>query len=94
MRAGEKDRDFGILSSHPHAILAALYAFDRGIEEVDLDTARLHAQGIINASPVNYIRTAKLTGMLFSSGSGIESGICCADTSFWVDYTELSTALQ
>ncbi|KAL1603762.1 hypothetical protein SLS60_005352 [Paraconiothyrium brasiliense] len=94
LRTGENDRGFGILSSHPHAILAALRAFGRGVEEVDLGMARVHAQGIIDASPVEYVRGAKLTGTLFGIGSGMESGTCCADTSFWVDHTEPLTALQ
>ena len=95
MRSGEKDHVFGILSSHPHAILAALRAFGRGIEEVDLEIAQLHAQGIMNASPVEYVRSARLTSTLFGNGNGgVESGTCCANTDFWVDHAEPLTALQ
>ena len=74
--------------------MAALRAFGGGIEGVDFDMVRLHAQGIIETSPIEYVRGAKLTGTLFGSGSGIESGFCCADTSFWVDHTEPLAALQ
>jgi ribosomal protein S18 acetylase RimI-like enzyme len=35
---------FGILSSHPFAIMAVLRVFGRGIEDVDLETTRRLAQ--------------------------------------------------
>lgn len=86
-----KDRDFGILSSHPAAILGALRAWGRGIEEVDLGMVREHAAGIMAASPVQYVKNAKLKGTLF--GEDNEGGICCADTQFWVDHGEPLAAL-
>ena len=91
MRDGDKDRGFGILSSHPAAILGALRAWGRGIEEADLSMVREHALGIMAVSPVAYIRDAKLQGTLF--GEEREGGVCCADTQFWVDHEEPLTAL-
>lgn len=93
-RLGECEGDqgaLGILSSHPAAILAALRAWGGGIKEVNLDMVREHAAGIMAASPVTYVREAKLQGTLF--GRDDAEGICCADTQFWVDHKEPLAAL-
>lgn len=85
LREAENDWCFGILSSSPAAIMAALRAYCRGIEEVSFDVVREHGADIMAASPVKYVREAKLKGSVF----GIEDGtVCCADTNFWVDHTE------
>lgn len=53
---------------------------------------REHAQAIMAASPVNYVKTAKPKGSLFEEGD--QGGvICCADTHFWVDHAEPLAAL-
>ncbi|KAH7561581.1 hypothetical protein BM1_02685 [Bipolaris maydis] len=91
LREGQNDRGFGILSSHPAAILGALRAWGRGIEDVNMEIAKEHAAGIMAASPVKYVRDAKLKGSLF--GSGDDGTVCCADTSFWVDHAEPFAAL-
>lgn len=88
IRKGESDRYFGILSSHPAAIRAALRACSKGIEDVDLNTAKDHADAIMAASPVDYVRTAK---PLVRTDN--EPTVCCADTQFWVDHTEPLDAL-
>ncbi|OAG06282.1 uncharacterized protein CC84DRAFT_1164585 [Paraphaeosphaeria sporulosa] len=93
LRDGEKDRGFGILSSHPHAILAALRAFGRGIEEIDMDIVKLHARGILDASPVDYVKSCKLKGTLFGE-KGDDGSVCSADTGFWVDHDEPMAALE
>ncbi|KZM22897.1 uncharacterized protein EKO05_0001285 [Ascochyta rabiei] len=87
---------FGILSSHPAAILAALRAFGRGIEEdVDLDMVRGRARGIMDASPVEYVKGAKLVGSLFGrEREDGEASVYCADTEFWVDHAEPMAALK
>jgi len=78
---------FGILSSHPAAILAALRAFRRGVEEVDLSVVKNYVPAIMQSSPVAYVKAAKPVGSLFDQGC--ESGsICCADTGLWVDHAE------
>ena len=94
LREGEQDRGFGLLSSHPFAILAALRAFGRGPEEAEncLAMAREHARAIMASAPVEYVRTAKLRGSVF--GSGEQNVVCCADTAFWVDHAEPLAALQ
>jgi hypothetical protein len=93
LREDEADRGFGILSSHPAAILAALRAFGRGIEEVNLEMVREHVSAIMQSSPVDYVKEAKPKGSLF--GQDNEEGIiCCADTNFWVDHAEPMAALE
>lgn len=84
---------YGIMSSHPAAIMAALRAFGHGIECVSFDFIREHAGNVIAASPVEYIRGAILKGALFDreqSECSAEEGasVCCADTRFWVDHAE------
>ncbi|EUC41318.1 hypothetical protein COCMIDRAFT_106489 [Bipolaris oryzae ATCC 44560] len=81
------DYAFGILSSHPAAIMAGLRAWGRGIENVDVDLVKEHGAGIMAASPVQYVRDAKLRGSFFGSGDD-DSAVCCADTDFWVDHAE------
>lgn len=86
LREGHEDDGFGILSSHPAAILAGLRAWGRGIEEVDLSMAREHAQAVMAASPVTYVKIAKPRGSLFEEDE--DGAVCCADTAFWVDHAE------
>lgn len=88
MKDGQRDWAYGILSSHPAAVLAALRAFGRGVEDVDLDVVREHARGIMSAAPIEYVKTAKLKGTLFETGDSEDGRVCCADTSFWVDHAE------
>jgi hypothetical protein len=88
----EKDGRLGILSSHPFAIKAAVRAFGRGIEKVDLSIAKADATKTMDASPVEYVRTAKPRGSLFEDDIS-DGTISCADTNFFVDHTEPSEAL-
>jgi GNAT superfamily N-acetyltransferase len=92
LREGVGERgDLGILSSHPAAIMAALSAWGRGVEEVDLGVVKERAKGVMAASPVGYVREAVLKGTLF--GQDEAEGVCCADTGFWVDHGEPMAAL-
>jgi hypothetical protein len=94
LREGEQDRGFGLLSSHPFAIKAALRAFGRGLDEVDLSMTKEHAATIMASCPVDYVHEAKLKGSLFE-GDGAETGVVsCADTNFYVDHTEPLNALE
>ncbi|KAI4593549.1 hypothetical protein KJ359_009235 [Pestalotiopsis sp. 9143b] len=93
LREGHDDDGFGILSSHPGAILAALRAWGRGIEDVDLSMTREHAKAVMAASPVNYVKHAKPMGSLFREGEDEDGAVCCADTAFWVDHAEPLAAL-
>jgi hypothetical protein len=72
--------------------MAALRAFRRGLEQVDLSIAHAHATGVMGASPVEYVRTAKLCGSLFDDNI-LDGTISCADTDFFVDHTEPLEAL-
>lgn len=93
LREDKNDRGFGLLSSHPAAILATLRAFGREIEEVDLKMAREHARAIMDSSPVSYIKEAVLRGDLFET-HGQDNIVCCAYTNFWVDHSEPLEVLQ
>src|SRR5436305_4097885 len=56
LREGESDRGFGILSSHPAAISAALRAFGRGLDNVDLEMTKKYARDILQSAPVPYVK--------------------------------------
>jgi hypothetical protein len=53
---------------------------------------RIHAEAIMDASPILYVRKARLCGSLFNpeDTSGLVSSV---DTRFFVDYTELLEVL-
>ncbi|KIY03047.1 uncharacterized protein Z520_01513 [Fonsecaea multimorphosa CBS 102226] len=93
LREDRPNCTFGILSSHPAAILAALRSFGRGLERANLDCAREHARDVMKSSPVRYVRSAILRGSLFE-GHWTQGVVCCADTSFWVDHEEPAEALH
>ncbi|KIW28090.1 uncharacterized protein PV07_07774 [Cladophialophora immunda] len=92
LRESRENFTFGILSSHPAAILAALRSFGRGLEDVNLQVVRDHARGVMASSPVRYVRSATLKGRLFEEDSS-QRVFCCADTNFWVDHMEPAEAL-
>lgn len=93
LRMGSEDGIYGILSSHPAAILAFLRAFGGGLEKSDLDVAKEHAEPIMQSSPVRYVRTATLRGSLFEEDPA-DAAVCCANTSFWVDHKEPMEVLE
>ncbi|KAF4549670.1 Hypothetical protein D9617_20g027260 [Elsinoe fawcettii] len=93
LREGEMDHGFGILSSHPGAILAALHAFGRGPCEVTHAMAKEHARRIMSTSPVEYVRSAVPRGSLFEDDAD-EGVVSCADTNFYVDHAEPVEALD
>jgi hypothetical protein len=82
---------FGILSSHPAAILAALRAWDNGIENVNLETVKGHGSAIMASSPVEYVRNAQLVSRDSDNGGTV---CCCASTDFWVDHAEPLAVLE
>jgi hypothetical protein len=103
------DNIYGLMSSHPAACLAAARAFGSkrmlilvmnptlnilgSITTVRLDFIKEHAEEIMKASPIRYVRDAKLRGSLFDpeDASGLVSSV---DTGFWVDHTEPLEALE
>lgn len=96
LREGYADVAFGILSSHPFAILATLRAFGGGPAEaeVDLLMTQKYATSIMSSSPVEYFRHAKPQVSLFEDLPAIEGTVSCADTNFWVDHAEPLQALE
>ena len=87
-----EDRGFGLLSSHPAAVRAALRAFGRGLENVDLDMTKNWAGAIMASCPVDYVKTAKLHGSLFQDGV-VDGSVSTAFTNFYVDHGEPLEAL-
>ncbi|KPI45758.1 uncharacterized protein AB675_866 [Cyphellophora attinorum] len=89
-----EEQAFGILSSHPFAIRAALRAFGHGLEKVNLSMTQKYAATTMASCPIVYVREAKLRGSLFGE-SGAETGVkSCADTKFYVDHQEPVQALN
>ena len=104
----DDDDIYGLMSSHPAACLAAAKAFGSkrmsisvtnpmlnitgSINTVRLDFIKEHAEEIMRASPIPYVKDAKPRGSLFNpeDTSGLVSSV---DTGFWVDHTEPLEAL-
>jgi len=87
------DEIFGIMSSHPAACMAASKACaDFALPHVPLKFARDHAATIMAASPIAYVKNAKLRGSLFSSDEP-DSLISGVDSGFFVDHEEPLEAL-
>jgi hypothetical protein len=63
-----------------------------GINAARLDFIREHAKAIIEVSPIDYVKNAKLCGSLFDPEDK-SSIISSADTGFFVDHTEPLEAL-
>ncbi|KAG1875710.1 hypothetical protein F4604DRAFT_1761561 [Suillus subluteus] len=76
----------GLVSSHPAAPNVDVYA-------VDLSFIREHAAKILEASPVDYIKSAQLRGDLFQENSNT-GAVSSAFTEFYVDHAEPSKALE
>ncbi|KAI1951922.1 hypothetical protein LOZ57_001335 [Ophidiomyces ophidiicola] len=81
----------GILSSHPAACLTVAKVFRRSC--IRLDFIQAHAAAIMKASPVSYVRDARLHGSLFDSATNPHGAVSSADTNFHVDHREPSAAL-
>ncbi|KAF2802892.1 uncharacterized protein BDZ99DRAFT_482455 [Mytilinidion resinicola] len=86
------DDAYGIMSSHPAACLAASKAFGSSMNTVSFEYMKVNAESIMQASPVRYVRNAKLRGKLFDpkDASGLVSSV---DTGFYVDHEEPLEAL-
>ncbi len=67
-------------------------AFSDGIDKTNLQFIHDHAARILEASPVGYLKQAKLRGSCFDSDS--DGTISCVDTQFFVDHTEPLQALE
>lgn len=64
---------FGIFSSYPAAVLAALRGFGRGSEDVNLNIVREQARCVIDAFLVQYVKNSKLKRIIFKENSLDES---------------------
>lgn len=64
-----------------------------GIERVSLGLIKEHGKAVMEASPVSYIREARLRGTLFDAedSAGL---VCGANTEFFVDHDEPLKALN
>jgi hypothetical protein len=89
---------YGILSSHPAAVMAAARAFSEGIEREDLSGIAGLAREIMKKAPVEYVKSAELRGSLFEEERKIvqtdNAAQCCALTNFWVDHAEPEDVLK
>ena len=52
-----------------------------------MEFVKEYAEGIMKASPVHYVKEAKVRGGLFETGDK-DGLVSCVDTGFWVDHTE------
>jgi len=86
------DDVYGVMSSHPAACLAASKAFGSSINTVSLEFMKDNAESIMRASPVGYVRDAKLRGSLFDSKDA-RGLVCSVDSGFFVDHEEPLEAL-
>lgn len=73
--------------------MGTLRAFGHGREGVDLSVASILANKIMDTSPVEYVRTARLHGSLFDNKVS-DGTVSCADTNFFVDHAEPDAALE
>ncbi|TAQ84988.1 hypothetical protein B7494_g6696 [Chlorociboria aeruginascens] len=78
---------YGLMSSHPAACLASAKAFGDSISTIKLGFIRRYAEEVMKASPITYIKDAKLRGSVFTPGdtSGLVSSV---DSGFFVDHSE------
>ncbi|KAL2282158.1 hypothetical protein FJTKL_11196, partial [Diaporthe vaccinii] len=87
------DDILGIMSSHPAACKALVKAVgELRFAEIPLDFAATHAVGVMSASPVSYIKDAKVCGRLFDA-QDTSGMICGVDSNFYVDHAEPQEAL-
>lgn len=83
---------YGLMSSHPAACLAAAKAFGDSLSTVRLNTIGKYAQEIMETSPIQYVKDAKLRGSIFNS-SDTSGLVSCVDSGFFVDHAEPLDAL-
>ncbi|EER39533.1 conserved hypothetical protein [Histoplasma capsulatum H143] len=93
----DTDDMYGIMSSHPAACMAAASSYGTrstwvlilvgGIEKAPLGLVEANAKAVLEASPIPYIKNARLCGSLFNpeDSTGL---VCGVDTGFFVDHKE------
>lgn len=70
---------YGIMSSHPAAIMASTSTFRFPIDMINVNLIRVNADDIIQASPISYVRDAKLRGFLFNGFDASTVLVCGVD---------------
>lgn len=83
----------GLVSSHPAACTALAKYANVGVYAVDLSFIREHAAKALEASPIDYIKSAQLRGDLFQENSDT-GAVSSAFTEFYVDHAEPLKALE
>ncbi|KAG2141220.1 hypothetical protein DEU56DRAFT_734303 [Suillus clintonianus] len=83
----------GLVSSHSTACNALVKYASADIKDIDLDFIRGHTRGILNASPISYLKTAQLRGTLFEDNCD-NGAILSVFTEFYVNHAEPLTVLS
>ncbi|KAJ6441186.1 ankyrin repeat-containing domain-containingprotein [Purpureocillium lavendulum] len=86
------DDVYGLASSNPVECLAAASSFGSHIQLLSLDYIKQNAAAVMKASPIPYVRDAKLCGSLFGKDMG--GCVSAIDSQFFIDHTEPLQALK
>ncbi|KAG1900713.1 uncharacterized protein F5891DRAFT_1031492 [Suillus fuscotomentosus] len=82
----------GLASSHPVSC-NALAKYAGNINNVNLDFIHEHAKGILESSPISYLKATQLRGTLFQDNCD-NKAISSVFTEFYIDHTEPLAVLQ
>ncbi|KAF8921101.1 hypothetical protein CPB85DRAFT_1487079 [Mucidula mucida] len=94
LRGGGGFNVFGLVSSHPAACIAlSAVGASHWITTIDIPFIRENAASILETTPVEYLRTAKLVGTAFDKESTSLNTVSSALTNFFVDHEEPLRAL-
>lgn len=76
--------------------MATASTFGFSIDRIDLnlDSIRVHADDIIQASPIPYVWDVNLRGLLFEGFDASTALISAVDTNFFVDHKESEDILN
>ncbi|KIK47488.1 hypothetical protein CY34DRAFT_8883 [Suillus luteus UH-Slu-Lm8-n1] len=83
----------GLASSHPAACNALMKYTAGNTRDVNLDFIHEHAKGILESSPISYLKAAQLRGALFQDNCN-NGAISSVFTEFYVDHDEPLTVLS
>lgn len=83
----------GLASSHPVSCNALAKYAAGNINNVNLDFIHEHAKGILESSPISYLKAAQLRGTLFQDNCD-NKAISSVFTEFYIDHTEPLAVLQ
>lgn len=74
--------------------MASTSTFRFPIDMINLNLIRVNADDIIQASPISYVRDAKLRGFLFNGFDASTVLVCGVDNNFFVDHKEPEETLN